>query len=373
MNKFPFQNQFNGIYRGQTVLITGHTGFKGSWLSYWLSQLKANVIGYSRDYPSFPNHYELLNFGDSIISYQADTTDIKSLKKVLKKHDPVLIFHLAAQSLVPQSYRSPLETFATNIMGTANVLESCKDLESVQAVINITSDKCYQNDDLAFPFKEEDRLGGNDPYSCSKAASELLTQCYRKSYYNFAHKLIASTRAGNVIGGGDWAQDRLIPDLVRAKTREEEVKIRNPLSTRPWQHVLEPLSGYLLLGQKLLEGRSTFADAWNFGPDSIEVMSVSKVVDLFQSAWPKLHVELNKKPGFHEDQFLSLDSQKAKNNLGWSPVWSGSTAIKKAVEWYKDFYENGEIITYRHLVEYSMEAARLGSAWASIESKISVL
>jgi len=252
---------FNGIYRNKTVLITGHTGFKGSWLSLWLKKLGAYVIGYSlKEYPNTKHFFELKLDVENIF---ADVRDRDTLKKAIITYKPDIIFHLAAQSLVRESYRDPIATYETNVIGTLNLLEAVRNCEAVKAIVNVTTDKVYENKKQDSGYKETDNLGGFDPYSSSKACSEILTSSYRDSFFNNnKHKiLIASARAGNVIGGGDWANDRLIPDITRAVIKKEKVKIRNPASVRPWQHVLEPLSGYLLLGQKLLEGKKTFASA----------------------------------------------------------------------------------------------------------------
>lgn len=253
-------NLFNSIYKDKNVLITGHTGFKGSWLTLWLSKMGANVIGYSIDTPTSPAHHEMINL-NNIISIEGDILDTKKLEKVINEHSPDIIFHLAAQSLVRKSYKEPLKTFETNIMGTLNILEICRKSQNVKAIVNITSDKCYENKDDGKDYTESDPMGGKDPYSASKGGAEIVSNAYRYSFLNPDHYgekhniLIANARAGNVIGGGDWAEDRLIPDIIRAVSNKKNVMIRNPKAIRPWQHVLESLNGYLLLGQKLLEGK----------------------------------------------------------------------------------------------------------------------
>ena len=262
---------FRGVYKGKKVLVTGHTGFKGSWLSLWLIKLGAKVIGYALEPPTNSNHFELLNL--DMVSIIGDIRDRDRLNAIFKKYKPEVVFHLAAQPLVRYSYINPVETFETNVMGTINVFEACRITESVKAIVNITSDKCYENKEWIWGYRESDPLGGYDPYSASKGCAELVTSSYRKSFFNpedYSKKhntLLASARSGNVIGGGDWGKDRLIPDIVRAISKNEKLYIRNPKATRPWQHVLEPLSGYLFLGQMLLEGKTEFADAWNFGPN----------------------------------------------------------------------------------------------------------
>ncbi|MCB0631390.1 MAG: CDP-glucose 4,6-dehydratase, partial [Lewinella sp.] len=350
----------------KTVFLTGHTGFKGSWLSFWLDRLGARVIGYSKDFPSKPSHFELLPRPENSRSYIEDITDLPTLQRVMEEHRPDIVFHLAAQSLVRYSYAHPTETFSSNMMGTANALECSRRVESVRAFVNVTSDKCYENKDDSTAFRETDRMGGYDPYSCSKGVSELLTSCYRNSFFGPAGKLLASGRAGNVIGGGDWALDRLIPDVVKATARGDVTIIRNPQATRPWQHVLEPLSGYLLLGQKLLEGDDDFADGWNFGPKDQEALTVLEVLQIFEKHWDEMLFEYDKNPNNpHEANFLSLDCTKSNGQLNWHPVWTSAEAIEKTVKWYRSYYTNGRITTLEDLVEYSNEAQQRGYSWAA--------
>lgn len=366
MTSYNFESQFNGMYKGKTVFLTGHTGFKGSWMSFWLERLGAKVIGYSKDFPSKPSHLELLPRLTNGRSYIEDITDLPTLERVMTEHQPEIVFHLAAQSLVRYSYSHPIETFSSNMMGTANVMECSRRVGSVRAVVNVTSDKCYENKDDNTAFRESDPMGGYDPYSCSKGVSELLTNCYRNSFLAPAGKLLASGRAGNVIGGGDWALDRLIPDLVKATARGETTIIRSPHATRPWQHVLEPLSGYLLLGQKLLEGDETFADGWNFGPKDREALTVLEVLQIFQQHWDEMQFEYDKSPNNpHEASFLSLDCTKANEHLNWYPVWNSATAIEKTVAWYRNYYADASVTTLDDLVEYSEEAQQRGYTWAA--------
>ena len=355
---------FGGVYKGRRVLITGHTGFKGSWLALWLNKLGAEVVGYSIDIPTKPNHFELLKL--NIISIQGDVLNKKKLYKTIKKHKPDIIFHLAAQSLVRKSYTNPTETFETNIIGTINVLESCRRLGKIKAIVNITSDKCYQNTEKRGGYKEGDPMGGNDPYSASKGSVELVAQSYRKSFFPVeAYKknhstLLANARAGNVIGGGDWAKDRLIPDVMRAVKKRKKGVIRNPDSIRPWQHVLEPLSGYLKLGQKLLEGKKEFADNWNFGPNNKSEVRVEEILKRAKNYWSKIDYKIYKdKNNFHEAGILKLNSSKARKLLGWKNIWGVKKTIEKTINWYQKYYDEKTILSEENLEEYVKDLGKL--------------
>ncbi|MFH1715556.1 MAG: CDP-glucose 4,6-dehydratase [Elusimicrobiota bacterium] len=348
---------FNGIYKDKTVFLTGHTGFKGSWIALWLTLMGADVTGYSLEPPTTPNHFELLKL--NINGIIGDIRDKDKLNNALLNAKPDIVFHMAAQPLVRYSYKEPLETFGTNVIGTANVFEVCRKVKNIKAIVNITSDKCYENKEDKRPYKEGDPMGGYDPYSASKGCAELVTASYRNSFFNIneygkAHNtLLASVRAGNVIGGGDWAEDRLIPDIMRAVSRGKKVIIRNSQATRPWQYVLEPLSGYLMLGQKLLEGKKEFASGWNFGPDNNEVMTVENIVKLVNKEWNDISYEIksdNNNP--HEAGFLSLDNNKAKTMLGWKPVWGIEKTIKKTVVWYKNYYKENRINSVDDIMDY---------------------
>jgi CDP-glucose 4,6-dehydratase len=360
---------FNKIYHNRKVLITGHTGFKGSWLALWLSQMGAHVTGYSLQPPTEPNHFQLLDL--NINSVIADIREADKLKQVFVEQQPEIIFHLAAQAIVRRSYKDPVETFSSNVLGTVNVLEAARACSSVRAIVIVTSDKCYENKEWPWGYRENDALGGYDPYSASKGCAEIVTNCWRNSFfnpkdYNAKHStLLASTRAGNVIGGGDWASDRLIPDIMRAVHQNEKVKIRNPKATRPWQHVLEPLSGYLLLGQKLLEGRKEFADAWNFGPSEEENVSVGEIVVQVKSVWPKIDYEIHQTPDQpHEAGLLHLDCSKARTKLRWIPAWTGNDAVVKTAQWYRAFYESNTIQSLENLKLYIADAQHKHIAWA---------
>lgn len=360
---------FARIYRGKRVLVTGHTGFKGSWLVYWLNQLGAEVCGLSLSPPTNPNHIELLKL--DLASEIGDIRDGDKVNSVFNNFQPEAVFHLAAQSLVRQSYADPVETYSTNLMGTIQIFEACRQSDSVRAIINVTSDKCYENREWVWGYREIDPMGGYDPYSASKGCSELLTNSYRNSFfppdeYGESHQtLLASCRAGNVIGGGDWAQDRLVPDIVIATEENRPVQIRNPNAIRPWQHVLEPLSGYLQVGQKLLEGKREFAEGWNFGPDDEGSLSVGEVVEEMQKHWPKIQCEISSPASLHEAQLLKLDCSKANFRLGWKPVWSHIDTFQRTVEWYRSYYEKKEILTEDNLKNYCQNAIDQKVKWAT--------
>ena len=348
------ENLFGGIYKGKKVLLTGHTGFKGSWLALWLHKMGADVVGIALPAPTSPNHLELLNL--NITSEMIDIRDAKAINKAFQKHQPEIVFHLAAQPLVRYSYENPHETFETNVMGTINIYEAVKNCSSVEAIVNITSDKCYDNKEWIWGYRENDAMGGYDPYSASKGCAELVTASYRNSFFNLdsygkSHNvLLASCRAGNVIGGGDWADDRLIPDIMRAVDKNETVTIRSPHATRPWQHVLEPLSGYLLVGQKLLEGKKEFADGWNFGPSDEGSISVKEVVEHIKKSWDKIDYEIKEDPNnLHEANLLKLDCSKAHMKLNWNNVWASEDTFEKTVNWYREYYENGKVISEEQL------------------------
>jgi CDP-glucose 4,6-dehydratase len=360
---------YDNIYQKRNVIVTGHTGFKGSWLALWLSQLGANTTGYSLHPPTKPNHIQLLNINmNSIIG---DICDIEKLKQVFQEQKPEIVFHLAAQSIVRQSYSDPIETFTSNVLGTVNVLEAARASGTVRAIVNITSDKCYDNREWHWGYREIDKIGGYDPYSASKGCSEIITSCWRNSFFNpkdyqTKHQtLLASARAGNVIGGGDWAHDRLIPDIMRAVSQSKKVTIRNPRAIRPWQHVLEPLSGYLILGQKLLDGRKEFADAWNFGPSETENISVGEIVRQVKRFWPKVEYEIHQDVNQpHEAHLLILDCSKARTKLNWRPVWNGQTTVGNTVQWYKNYYESQSIISAEQIKKYIADAQSINVAWA---------
>jgi CDP-glucose 4,6-dehydratase len=336
------------FWKGKKVLITGHTGFKGVWLSFWLKKLGANVIGYSLKPPTEINMYEIISLKNEIDSIIGNILDLENLNKVINENKPEIIIHMAAQSLVRESYKNPLETYMSNVIGTANVLEVIRKVDFVRSVVIVTSDKCYENKGLDIGYKENDSMGGYDPYSSSKGCAELVTSAYRQSFFNpkyySLHKVaLASARAGNVIGGGDFANDRVVPDMVRAGIFNKELKIRNPKATRPWQHVLEPLSGYLLLAQKLYENGIEYAEGWNFGPKDNDVKTVEWVVEEFSKRWKekggKLDWRIDTDSNPHEASLLKLNCTKANTVLNWQQALSVEEAISFTADWY-DAYKN---------------------------------
>ncbi|MDR2170976.1 MAG: CDP-glucose 4,6-dehydratase [Planctomycetaceae bacterium] len=344
--------QFDNIYNNRRIFLTGHTGFKGSWLTAWLLRLNAKICGFSLDTPSNPNHFSLLQ--NKIADCRGDIRDFNQLNICLREFEPEIVFHLAAQPIVRLSYDEPLRTFDTNIMGTANLLEACRNTPSVQAALIITTDKCYENKEWIWGYRENDHLGGHDPYSASKACAEIITSSFRSSFAD-GRLFIATCRAGNVIGGGDWANDRLIPDLIRAATTNNTITLRMPNAIRPWQHVLEPLQGYLTLGQKLLEKKNDFAEAWNFGPDANDNLSVENITKLAAKYWNKIKyntITNNQNQYKHEAVNLILDNAKAKRKLNWKPKWSLEKTIEKTITWYKNYYEKNQIQTLKQIEEY---------------------
>jgi len=330
-------------------MVTGHTGFKGSWLSLWLNELGAKVIGYALDPYTQRDNFVLSHLSHSIIDIRGDLRDHKSLQKVFKKYSPEFVFHLAAQPLVKEGYQNPKETYDVNIGGTVNVLESCRASESVKVIINVTSDKCYENKEWIWGYREMDTLGGYDPYSSSKACSEIITSAWRNSFFNpkdhsSHNKSLSSVRAGNVIGGGDWAKYRIIPDCIRSLEKKKTIKIRNPLATRPWQHVLEPLGGYLLLGAHMATAPNKYSEAFNFGPDTSSVISVKELVELVVSYWGEgewLHLKEKTNP--HEATLLALDTHKAQFMLGWKPCLKIEEALHNTIDWYRAAHSNDNI------------------------------
>ena len=332
---------FNNIYNGKRVFITGHSGFKGSWLTLWLLSLGAKVCGYSLEPNTHPSMFEELRIYGFCNSEYGNILNSAHLEEVMKQFNPDIVFHLAAQPLVRLSYKEPKLTYETNVMGTLNVLEVARKCKSVKAFVNVTTDKCYENNEINRGYKEDDAMGGYDMYSSSKGCAEILSSSFRRSFLQEKESYaLATARAGNVIGGGDWAEDRLIPDCIRYINSGEKIEIRNPLATRPWQHVLEPLSGYLLLGQKLLEDGKKYAEGFNFGSDEESVLTVSEVAQKVCECYGSGEVVVRKKDDLHEANLLMLNIEKAKSILGWIPTYNADEAIQKTVEWYKHFYKN---------------------------------
>jgi CDP-glucose 4,6-dehydratase len=351
-----FSEQFDGVYLGKNVLVTGHTGFKGSWLSLWLHLMGANVIGYALGPATAQDNFVLCGLHNKIIDLRGDIRDTALLKQVFEVYQPDIVFHLAAQPIVRHSYEIPAETFETNVMGTVNVLDAIRGCSSVKAGVIITSDKCYENREQIWGYRENDKMGGYDPYSASKGCAELVAAAFRTSYFSAnSGKAIATARAGNVIGGGDWSQDRLIPDCIRAFIKQDPIVLRNPDSVRPWQFVLEPLYGYLLLGKKLLHDGAKYSGAWNFGPDFDSIAPVKKVVSLLTNFWGSSPGILSAAPqnAPHEAALLSLDCTKAKNLLDWKPRLNLQNALNYTVEWYKnDRTEDVYALCERQIASY---------------------
>lgn len=337
------------FYSGKRVFLTGHTGFKGAWLSIWLHALGARVTGYALEPPTEPSLFELARVGEMMTSVIADVRDLERLKAEMAAVSPEVVIHMAAQPLVRDSYRIPVETYATNVMGTVHLLEAARTCPTVRAVVNVTTDKVYENDECNRAFRENDRFGGYDPYSNSKGCSELVTAAYRSSYFNpqdYARHgvALASARAGNVIGGGDWASDRLVPDILRALLAGEPVRIRNPNAIRPWQHVLEPLSGYLTLARKLYEGNGLFAEGWNFGPSEEDARPVEWIVRQMCSQWGEgARYEVDGEEHPHEAHYLKLDCSKARSELGWHPRWSLERSLDSIMAWTGAYRHQGDL------------------------------
>ena len=343
--------ELKNFYQNKKVLITGHTGFKGSWLTQILLNWEAQISGIALKPNTNPSLFKILKLEKQINNYYCDIRDFKKIAEIIKKEKPEIVFHLAAQPLVRDSYDDPLYTFETNIMGTANLLQAIKEVKTVKSAVIITTDKVYENIELDRPFKETDKLGGYDPYSASKAAAEIIISSYLKSFFNpndYRKKhqtLIASVRAGNVIGGGDWQKDRLVPDIIKSVfEKREKVIIRNPKAIRPWQYVLEPLLGYLLLAKKLYEGKKDFSGAWNFGPNNKNYLTVEELVKTTLGLLGQGAYEIHKDFTKHEAQLLKLNSGKAKKLLNWQAKLDIKTILKLTCDWYQAFYEKQDII-----------------------------
>ncbi|HWR06363.1 CDP-glucose 4,6-dehydratase [Sporomusa sp.] len=329
------------FWRGKKVFITGHTGFKGSWLCLWLNHMGAEVTGYSLQPPTSPSMFNVCHVNRIVKSIIADIRDYQQLQSSMHASNCDIVIHMAAQPLVRDSYKNPVETYAINVMGTVHVLEAARSTRGIKAIVNVTTDKCYENKEWVWGYRENEALGGYDPYSSSKACSELVTSSYRQSF--FSDTYIATARAGNVIGGGDWAPDRLVPDCIRAFETGRPVRIRNPHSIRPWQHVLEPLHGYLALAQELYEKGAEFANSWNFGPNDDDAKPVEWIVrQLCHNYGNEAVYQIDPGPHPHEATYLRLDCSQAKARLGWNPQWNLDQALGKVVEWFRAYYKDNK-------------------------------
>lgn len=333
------------FWHNKRVFITGHTGFKGSWLSLWLQSMGAEVKGYALSPPTTPSLYWEAQIASGIHSEIGDIRDLDKITNSMVDFDPDILIHMAAQPLVRESYKEPVETYSTNVIGTVNVLEAARRCPSIRVIVNVTTDKCYENKEWVWGYREEDPMGGHDPYSSSKGCAELVTAAYRNSFFSgLSNVALASVRAGNVIGGGDWAVDRLIPDILRAFEVNIPVVIRNPGATRPWQHVLEPLSGYLVLAQRLWDDKEKYSEAWNFGPRDDDVKPVEWIMEHMVDYWGEgASWTLDDKPQLHEARLLKLDISKARSRLNWTPTWSLDTALKKIVSWHRAWLYGSDV------------------------------
>ncbi len=364
---------FKQLFQGKTVWLSGHTGFKGAWLAQWLVKSGAHVHGFAQPPATTPSVFEQLGLVQEMEHEIGDLHDAEAVKQSLLRVQPDFVFHLAAQALVRYSYEHPLETYATNVMGTAHVLEALRSLEKSCAAVIVTTDKCYENRELDYAYTEEDQLGGHDPYSSSKGAAEIVVSAYRRSFFSQSSVRIASARAGNVIGGGDWAIDRIVPDAIRSLQCGEPIPVRNPHATRPWQHVLEPLSGYLWLAAALAQPEivaakpSDITNAFNFGPERESNCPVGDVVREVLKSWPGRWEDKSDPLAHHEAKLLMLSTAKAKRVLHWQPTWNFETAVARTVEWYRGVNENpaaAENLTFRQIADYESAALAAKTAWA---------
>lgn len=349
------RNVNSKFWKDKNVFLTGHTGFKGGWLTLWLSELGANVYGFSLDPPTEPNFFNATKLKSRLkASFIGDIRDSDSLIKSVTIAKPDLVFHLAAQPIVRDSYQNPIETLSSNVLGTANLLEAVRKSSSVRAIVNVTSDKCYEDRGENIPYRETDSLGGSDPYSASKACAEIVANAYLLSFFSGSHQNLASARAGNVVGGGDWANERLIPDFFRALGSRQPIIIRHPNAIRPWQHVLEPLSGYLALAEKLFDAGQNFCGAWNFGPRDQDIRPVSWIVDYLMRRQPTAAFEINDIGNPYESSWLQIDSSKAHHKLDWSPRWNLEVALDMTLDWYQGWLEGSNMasLTEQQISDY---------------------
>jgi CDP-glucose 4,6-dehydratase len=342
------------FYKNKKILVTGHTGFIGSWLTKWLTLFNANICGYSLGPPSKPNMYEILNLNSVIKDVRYDIRNTDRLRRVLQEFQPEIVFHLAAQPIVLQAYDNPMETFDVNVAGTVNLLNELRKIKSVKTIIVITSDKSYHNNEWVYPYRENDALGGKDPYSASKSCQDIVINSFRDSYFETAEIGISSIRAGNVIGGGDWGKYRIIPDIARAIENDDFVKLRNPDSVRPWQYVLDPISGMLFLAYRMHENQR-FSGAWNFGPEPQSAKTVKELTEKFIEYYEKGKYEIERTSDHIESSYLQIDISKARKELGWEPLFDFNNAVKKTADWYKSYIKNSTVInilTERQINEY---------------------
>ena len=342
------------FWQGKRVFLTGHTGFKGSWLALWLHSIGAIVRGYALSPPTSPSLFEEAKVDQVVDSQIGDIRDLDGLRESMVAFSPDILIHMAAQPLVRLSYQEPLETYDVNVMGTAKVLEAARSCPNLKSVVSVTTDKCYENKEWVWGYRENEPMGGYDPYSSSKGCAELVTSAYRRSFLQERDVGLASARAGNVIGGGDWADDRLIPDILRAFEKGEPVVIRNPASTRPWQHVLEPLSGYLVLAQKLYEQPGRYAEGWNFGPNDEDARPVDWILKHMVEKWPGSQWQLDESAHPHEAGYLKLDISKAKAKMGWQPTWRLEQTLEKIVKWHQAWLDKQDmqVICLQEINEY---------------------
>jgi CDP-glucose 4,6-dehydratase len=353
------------FWQGKRVFLTGHTGFKGSWLSMWLALLGANVKGYALNPPTSPSLFNEAKVDSIIDSHIGDIRDQDVLHESMTKFNPDVLIHMAAQPLVRYSYDAPIETYEVNVIGTAKVLEVARSCPNLKAIVNITTDKCYENDERSEGYKESDPMGGYDPYSSSKGCAELVASSYRRSFLQGQGIGLASVRAGNVIGGGDWADDRLIPDILRSFEKKESVVVRNPKATRPWQHVLEPLSGYLVLAQKLYNNQKEYSEGWNFGPNDDDAKPVDWILNSMMSKWPNSSWELDGNSNPHEAGFLKLNISKAESRLGWKPTWSLDETLNHIVSWHRAWLsgEDMQVTSFNEITEFMNVLDSYGSTY----------
>ena len=360
---------FNNIYRGKKIIVTGHTGFKGSWLTLWLKKLGAEVIGISLDPPSIPSHFESLGIRSEIKDFHLDIRNHQGMKSIFNDTKPDLAFHLAAMPIVRECYDHPVEAFSTNVMGSIHFLDCVNSSPSLKAAVLVTSDKCYKNQEWVYGYRETDLLGGEDPYSASKACAEIAFASFFKSYLQTSGKCVASVRAGNVVGGGDWAKDRIVPDSVRAWSENKIVTMRSPNATRPWQHVLEPISGYLWLGALLLKGGQNLnGESFNFGPRPENDFTVLELIKAMQPYWPNSQYQIIASEADHkkESHLLKLACEKANNRLGWKPILDFHETANLTSQWYSQFYNNENILkaSLDQIELYENLGKKLNLAWA---------